>query len=107
MIKDVRITELKRISGKPFITKAEAAEELNATEKTVRNRMNEIEQLKERYGEYAIIRDGGIVMINYLVWIDYLHFRQMLRQKNAKKFVPPYDPAKVAHDLGWYEMEVV
>lgn len=75
---------------------------MGTTERTVRNRMNEIEELKERYGEYSTIRDGGIVMINYLVWVDYRHFRKQLRQKNAKKYVPPYDPAKVARELAWY-----
>ena len=101
---NVRITGLRQIYGIPFISKNEIAEQMGLTEKTIRNRMNEIEQQKERYGEYATIRDGGIVMINYLVWVDYLHFRQRLMQKNAKKFVPPYNPAKVAREIGWYEV---
>lgn len=100
----MRITALRTMSASPYQTKAQIAEALNISPKTVQVRAKEIdaEVAGGRYGEYAVIRDGGIVLINYLVFVDYMKHRQMLRQKNCRKHVPPFDAAKVAHDIGWY-----
>ncbi|MCI9197757.1 MAG: hypothetical protein HFH56_06115 [Lachnospiraceae bacterium] len=91
------------IRGYPYMPKDKIAQEFSLGKSTVQSRVKEIEtQIKEgRYNDYAVIRDGGIVLINVLVFIDYLEYRKRLRDKNAKKYVPEFQPEKIVHILGW------
>jgi len=100
----MRITELREISASPYKTKAELAEAFGICGRTVKARLNEIEEevKKGRYPSHTILRDGSLLWINQLVWIDYLANRQKLINKNARKFVPPYDPGAIAREIGWY-----
>lgn len=99
------ITNLRQISAAPYKTKQQIAKEYDLSPSTVQNRMKEIEQEEARYGKRAIIRDGGIVLVNYLVFLDYLANRARLKDKNARKYVSPYQPAELARELGWYADE--
>ena len=78
------------------------AEEFGVTKTTIQTRKKEFQAEKERYGEFSVIQDGGIVLINYLAFLDFLHYRERLKEKNLRKTVPPYNPAIVAKKLGWY-----
>lgn len=100
----MRITEIREISASPYKTKAEIAEAYSICGRTVKARIDEIEAevKKGRYSKYSILRDGPLLWINILVWIDYMANRQKLLNKNARKFVEPYDPAAIAHEIGWY-----
>lgn len=100
----MRITELREISASPYKTKADLAEAYKICSRTVKSRIDEIEEevKKGRYPKSAVLRDGPLLWINQLVWIDYLANRQKLLNKNARKFVEPYDPAAIARDIGWY-----
>lgn len=91
------------IRGYPYMPKDKIAQEFSLGKSTVQLRVKEIEgQIKEgRYSEYAIIRDGGILLVNVLVFIDYLEYRQMLKSKNAKKSAPKFRPEEIVHILGW------
>lgn len=91
------------IRGYPYMPKDKIAQEFSISKATVQSRIKEIEeQIAEgRYNDYAIIRDGGILLINVLVFIDYLEYRKRLRDKNAKKYVPDFHPEKIVHILGW------
>lgn len=73
---------------------------------SVDNRIKELvgEIKSGRYNELAVIKDGGFVFVNYLALIDYLSNRQRLRNKNLRKTVPPYEPKKVAQEIGWYKI---
>ena len=51
--------------------------------------------------ERAVIRDGNIVLVNTLVFVDYLKYRKALQEKNARKHVPPFRPEKWAWVSGW------
>lgn len=103
----MKITDLKVMRGSPFKTINDLAKELNVTKVTIRTRKKELENEKERYGEYAVIKDGGIVLINYLAFIDYMKYRDRLREKNLRKTVPEFNPKKVAYSLGWYGEEAI
>lgn len=100
----MRITELREISASPYKTKADLAEAYKICGRTVKVRIDEIEaEVKNgRYPKHSILRDGPLLWINQLVWIDYLANRQKLINKNARKFVPPYDPGAIAREIGWY-----
>ena len=105
----MKITTLNEASGSPYMTKEHLAELLSCTKVTINTRMKEIEEEVKngRYGQHAIIRDGGIVLINYLVWIDYLRWRKQLKEKNLRKLVPKFDAYEVAKEIGWYIVQEV
>lgn len=98
------VTGIQYVHASPFVTRATVANELSISLGTVDNRIKEIKnEIKNgRYGDFAIINSGGLVLINYFVLIDYLFYRQRLREKNLRKNVPDYDPKKIANEIGWY-----
>ncbi len=98
------ITEIKTLRASPYKTKKQMAEEFSLSPGTIQSRIKEIEQ-QPRYGKYAVLRDGRIVLVNYLAFIDWLRWRKFLTDKNAKKVVPDYDPQRIAMDIGWYGKE--
>lgn len=90
------------VSGYPYRTKKDLATELGISKSTVYDRMREIEdQIGKRYGAYALINDGNIVLINVLVFLDWLKYRKQLLDRNMKKYVPPFSAKKVAEQMGW------
>lgn len=91
------------IRGYPYMKKETLAEELHICKGTVVNRLREIEKEIDngRYSDYAIIQDGNIVLINILVFIDFLTYRKRLLNKNLRKNVPPFRPDVLARDIGW------
>ena len=74
------------IRGYPYMRKEQLTKEFQISAGTVRTRLFEIEdEIKTgRYNDYAIIRDGNIVLINVLVFIDYLTYRRQLLDRNAR-----------------------
>lgn len=75
---------------------------------TVRNRAQEIMKqigTGKRYSDAAIIDDGGIVLVNELVWADWLKYRKILLSENeyAKKYIPDFEPKKWLMYLGGTE----
>lgn len=100
---------VESIRGYPYETKERLADEFHCSKGTIRNRVKEIEEeiKKGRYNDYAIIRDGQILLINTIVFIDYLKYRKMLLDKNARKYVPEFKPELVVRTLGWSNRIVV
>ena len=89
------ITEVR---GTPYMPRAVLAQQFGISKRTVDERMKEIKKF-DRYDEHACIKDGGIVLINYLVFLDYIEKRERIR--NGIK-VEDYDPQKLAKAIGWY-----
>lgn len=89
------ITEVR---GTPYMPRGVLAQQFGIAPRTVDERVREIKN-SDRYDEHAVIKDGGIVLINYLVFLDYLEKRE--RIKNGIQ-VPAYDPKEMAKALGWY-----
>lgn len=91
------------IRGYPYMKKEGIAQEFHISKGTVVNRMKEIEQeiQKGRYGAHSLIQDGNIVLINVLVFVDFLTYRQKLLDKNLRKHVPEYRPDVVMREIGW------
>ena len=61
----------------------------SAVDTRLREIRSEIE--RGRYPEKAIIKDGGFSWVNYYVWLDYLHNRTRLKEKNARKYAPAFN----------------
>lgn len=97
------ITNLRTYAGSPYKTKLQIAKECELSPRTVQERIKELEGEKERYGRHAVIRDGNIVLINYLAWVDYIANRKNLLGKNTRKYVPEYSPREIAEEIGYYK----
>ena len=94
---------IESIRGYPYMPKQMLADEFHISKSTVYARMKEIEKeiQQGRYSRYAIINDGNIVLINVLVFIDYLANRRRLLERNTRKYVPDFNPAEIMRDIGW------
>ena len=75
---------------------------------TVNERIRELEEWIDegRYPRTAVIHDGKIVLVNRLAFVDYLANRQRLMSRNARKMVPPYNPAELAKDLALIQIPI-
>lgn len=93
------ITTLQVLHGSPVTTVKELCSQYKISDRTV---IKEIEEQKDRYGDFAVLGDGALKRINYLVFTDYWRYRKMLQDKNARKHVPEYNARKVADSLGFY-----
>ena len=100
----MNINLIETIKGDPWITRANLSKQLGVSVGTVDNRAKEIEQQIKagRYPDCSIIRDGGIILFNYLVFMDYLQNRKLLLDSNLKKYAEPFQPRKIANSMGWY-----
>lgn len=94
---------IESIRGYPYMPKQQLADEFHISKSTVYLRMKEIEaEIKNgRYSDYAIIDDGNIVLVNVLVFIDYMVYRRRLKEKNTRKYVPEFNPAEIKKVIGW------
>lgn len=83
----------------PYMKKDGIARMLGLSKSTVYDRARELDG-NDRYGPYAVIRDGQVVLINVLCFLDWLKWRRMLMDKNLKRHVPPYDPRGLIESMG-------
>lgn len=98
-----RMMYTEAIRGYPYRPKDQIAEEFGISYGTVHNRIKGIEKeiAAGRYNRYALIRDGKLVLVNVLVFIDYLTYHQQLEDKNARKYTPPFQPDELVRMIGW------
>ena len=97
------MTKVEQIRFKGFYkTKEELKIEWSICTTTIDTRLKEIEDevLKGRYPSNSVIRDGGIVRVNHLVFIDYMNNRQRLLQTNLRKYVEPFNAFEIAKSIG-------
>lgn len=97
------MTKVEQIRFKGFYkTKEELKIEWSICTTTIDTRLKEIEDevLKGRYPSNSVIRDGGIVRVNHLVFIDYMNNRQRLLQPNLRKYVEPFNAFEIAKSIG-------
>lgn len=97
------MTKVEQIRFKGFYkTKEELKIEWSICTTTIDTRLKEIEDevLKGRYPTNSVIRDGGIVRVNHLVFIDYMNNRQRLLQPNLRKYVEPFNAFEIAKSIG-------
>ena len=100
------MTILQVVHGSPVATVKGLCEQYHVSDRTVRTVIKEMQQQRERYGDYTVLGDGALKRINVLAFTDYWQFRKMLQDKNAREHVPAYNPQKVARSLGFYGGEV-
>ena len=95
-MKEERRKVVEVIRGTPYRRPTDLADELQMSRKTVLERRKELQQETERYGVTAVIDDEKTVLINLYAFLDFMKYRTQLKDKNMRKYVPPYDPKKWA-----------
>lgn len=84
----------------PYKCKKDLADLLGISKATIQQRIGEMET-SGRYDPYAVIRDGQIVMINVLCFIDWMRYRRLWQDENLRKYIPEYNAENVARAMGW------
>ena len=100
----MNITTIETVKReKEYMTRAELMENFSMKKASIDNRLKGLrEEIKNgRYPAMSIIKDGGFIFVNYLVFLDYLANRDKLKDKYARKYVEPYNALKVAKQIGW------
>ena len=88
---------------KQYITRTEAMEELGLSTTAMKTIISEIRSYSgvgKRYGPYALRGTGKLLQIRYAVLTDYMSYRDRLRNKDSKKYVPDFDVREAERDLG-------
>ena len=89
--------------GYPYRQRKDIADDLGMSRSTIYQRCKELEEFQDRYGEFAVIHDGNMILINILAFLDFMRYRSSLMGKNTKKYVPPWNPEQIAKQMGWTE----
>lgn len=96
---------VETIRTTPFMSIEDISKEWNFHKDTVRTRVKEIIENSgpgKRYEHcLAVIGEGKSIRINNLAFTDWLSVKGQMKNKNAAKYLEPYDPAKVARSMGW------
>jgi hypothetical protein len=106
------MTYVETIQGHPFIDAKRAGEAICKGDTYTRGIIRELEtgivdgveikEIRERYSRYAVRRDGSkVLLVNYFVLVDYIGIRSMLKDKNARKYVPPFEPDVLSREMGF------
>ena len=99
------ITKVETMHSKPvLVTRQQISDEFDMCLRTVDTRIKELSEYSARYGEYTIIKHGSMVLVNKLALVDFLAYRDRLKDKNLRKNVPPYNPENVAKQMGYYNI---
>ena len=88
---------------KQYISRAEAIEEFGLSETGLRRILDELRGFSgvgKRYGPYALRGQGKYLQVRYAVLTDYMSYRDRLRNKDSKKYVPEFDVREAERDLG-------
>lgn len=100
----MKITAIEYTRGYGYMSRANIIQQFKMSKASVDKRIKEIrdEIQNGRYSEESIIKDGGFVFVNYLVFVDYIANRQKLLEPNLRKQVKPFNAYDIAKNLGWY-----
>lgn len=85
--------------GTAYLSKKQLAEEFNYSEQTITNYIRGIQKEIEsgRYSKYAIAGNR----YNYYVLVDYMKYKDALKDENMRKYVPDFNPAEIAELCGY------
>lgn len=88
---------------KQYLTKTEAAEELQASPREVEKVVAGIrEQMGpgKRYGQYSLRGSRKLLQIRYAVFTDYLRYKDYFGDETLEKHIPPFNVRDAERDLG-------
>lgn len=85
--------------GTAYLSKKQLAQELNYSEQTIANYIKGIQEEIERgrYSKYAVAGNR----YNYYVMVDYMKYKDVLKDENMRKYVPDFNPAEIAELCGY------
>jgi hypothetical protein len=81
----------------PYVSQPNIIKSWHMSRGTVKTVLDEIEKEIERktYTPYAILRNDRLVYCDYYVFVHYLKYRSKFKEKNLRKFVPPFGPEEI------------
>ena len=101
---------IHRIAGRTYMSMQDLADKYGMCKRTVRDRVREIGNevgRSKRYERQAIISDGNIVLINELVFLDWMQVRKDMLNKSTRKYVSDFNPGAWVRYLGWCDMQEI
>ena len=101
---------IHRIAGRTYMNMQDLADKYRMCKRTVRDRVREIENeigRGKRYERQAVINDGNIVLVNELVFLDWMQVRKDVLNKSTRKYVTDFNPAAWVRYLGWCEIQEI
>lgn len=103
------IAYMESIRGYPYMTIGKLAEEFHCCTKTVERRIKGIErEIKNgRYDEYVILDGDKTPLVNAYAYMDYEKYQKQLKDRNARKYVPPFNPRRLAELCGYCQHPVM
>lgn len=99
---DSKTYVIETVGGQTFKKIGDLAERYGMSKTTVREYKKGILQEVERYGKYAVIDNGQLVYINEPAFLDYMANKRTLKNKNARKYLEPFNPAAWMNYLGYF-----
>lgn len=96
------MTVLTEVLGSPLVQRHVLAKQIGTCPQTLDGRLRDLKEFNEkthRYGSNPVIKDGGLVLINYIAFMDFTANREKI--KNGIP-IPEYEPRKLAWEIGWY-----
>ncbi len=100
---------MEQIRGYPYMTIGKLADEFHCSVRTVGRRILGIQEeiKKGRYSPYSILEGDGHPLINTYVFMDYQKYQKPLKDRNARKYVPEFNPQELAKICGYCQREVM
>ena len=96
------------VRGTPYMSVKDLAEAYGMKPATIYSHLKLIEECGRYKNHRPKLNDNGAgdLMVNTLVYEDFLYFRSKLKNKNLAKNLPPYDPEEVRRCRGEYKQAV-
>ena len=90
--------------GTAYLSRTDIAKELNYSTRTVDTLIKGVQDEigKGRYHRCAVAGNR----FNFYAIVDYMTYKEQLKDKNMLKLVPPFDPAGIAELCG-YNMQLI
>ena len=88
------------VKNRQYMTVKSMAEWYESSPQTVRRNLAAIKACDRYKNATVTINDDGDMMINSLVYEDFLEFKPKLKHKNLAKTLPPYSAARIREQRG-------
>ncbi len=105
-VKSIRPIAITKIHHRfdEWVDMEQAAVIMHCCKRTVMNCLSEMEALVgDRYEEPVTAQIGEVKVIDRLALTDFIRHRKQLKNRNLAKRLEPYNPAKQAKLLGYFD----
>ncbi len=81
-----------------YVCLSELAAITGASERSLKQQLIQFQEYIDmgRYSHFALIQNQRIIMINLYAFLDYIHYKDLLKNKVTRKTVPAFNAAEIA-----------